>query len=646
MISKKKYSNLKIKATISTGDFDSGSKHLSNYDLIFTTFEKLESLLNHRAEWLSNIGALIIDEIHELDSSRGPTIEIVVTKLRLLNPKLHILGLSATIPNGEELANWLNAELIESDYRPVKLDEGIYFDGEIKFHNRIDSLNEISDPVKSLCADVLDKKKQALVFCNTRKSSAATAKKLAKEIEKKLTITEKNALFKASEKALNFLESPTEQCKEVSELIKSGVCYHNAGLLQKQRTLIEDLFREGNLKVITATTTLSAGLNTPAFRVIIPQLFRYSSNGLQPIPVREYKQAAGRAGRPKYDSCGEAVLIARSFDDIDNLREKYIEGFLEPVNSSLGGLSTLRTILLNAISSEFIFDLQSCESFFSKTFYFYQYKEMHSLLNSIQGILKELNEMNFIQMNEKRFTATALGRRVSELFLDPLTANKLINGLALSNDSFYYLYLFSDTSEMYPYLSVPKSKETGAWEELQEKKSVIPVNVDIEMFSDPNILNKFMLAKSLNEWINESSEQYLMKEFNLAPGTLFNKLDRMDWLTYSATELAQLLKKNELLPIFSKLRKRLKYGVKEELIYLTELRGIGRVRARKLWRNRIQSIKSLKESDFKLLAGLLGTKIALQIKQQLKVPVSETEMKLIKIKTPTNSSKQKGLNEF
>ncbi|MEK6821239.1 MAG: DEAD/DEAH box helicase, partial [archaeon] len=125
---KEKYSKPhQIKMAVSTGDLDSSSKHLSNVDFIFTTYEKLDSLLIHRTEWLNQIGVLIIDEVHELDSDRGATLEMVITKLRILNPQLQIVALSATIPNADELSVWLNAELVESNYRPVPLKEGVHY---------------------------------------------------------------------------------------------------------------------------------------------------------------------------------------------------------------------------------------------------------------------------------------------------------------------------------------------------------------------------------------------------------------------------------------------------------------------------------------------------------------------------------------
>ena len=130
---KKRYGNV-AKVALSIGDIDSSDSYLVDYDLIITTSEKLDSLIRHHAPWLSLISTIIIDEIHLLnDPRRGPTLEILITILRQLLKKAQIIALSATIGNPEELAEWLNAELIKDDWRPVKLHKGVYLDGEIEF---------------------------------------------------------------------------------------------------------------------------------------------------------------------------------------------------------------------------------------------------------------------------------------------------------------------------------------------------------------------------------------------------------------------------------------------------------------------------------------------------------------------------------
>ena len=130
---KKRYGNV-AKVALSIGDIDSLDSYLVDYDLIITTSEKLDSLIRHHAPWLSLISTIIIDEVHLLnDPGRGPTLEILITILRQLLKKSQLIALSATIGNPEELAEWLKAELVIDDWRPVKLHKGVYLDGEVEF---------------------------------------------------------------------------------------------------------------------------------------------------------------------------------------------------------------------------------------------------------------------------------------------------------------------------------------------------------------------------------------------------------------------------------------------------------------------------------------------------------------------------------
>jgi helicase len=132
----RKYSKL-INIGMSIGDFDSSDPYLHTFDLIITTSEKLDSLIRHHAPWLRDIAVIIIDEVHLLnDSGRGPTLEILITMLKLLIKDAQFIALSATIGNEKELAEWLDAKLVDDKWRPVELHKGIYFDGKIEFEKK------------------------------------------------------------------------------------------------------------------------------------------------------------------------------------------------------------------------------------------------------------------------------------------------------------------------------------------------------------------------------------------------------------------------------------------------------------------------------------------------------------------------------
>ncbi|PIN74572.1 hypothetical protein COV18_06795 [Candidatus Woesearchaeota archaeon CG10_big_fil_rev_8_21_14_0_10_37_12] len=132
---KRKYEHM-CKIALSSGDLDGADPYLVDYDLIICTAEKLDSLIRHHAPWLSFVQTVIVDEIHLLnDISRGPTLEVLLTIMKRLLKNVQIIGLSATIGNPEELAEWLEAKLVEDTWRPVPLKKGTLLGNELIFEN-------------------------------------------------------------------------------------------------------------------------------------------------------------------------------------------------------------------------------------------------------------------------------------------------------------------------------------------------------------------------------------------------------------------------------------------------------------------------------------------------------------------------------
>ncbi|MDO8624630.1 MAG: DEAD/DEAH box helicase [Candidatus Diapherotrites archaeon] len=1123
----------RIRFALSTGDIDSSSQYLSQYDMIFATTEKVDSLLRHKADWLSQVGLLVVDEVHLLGSDRGPTLEMVLTQFRHINPKVRIVCLSATIPNADAIAKWLSATLVQSDYRPVPLSEGVYFDRKIRFSDRMEALdNTHRDAVSALVADTLHKKnKQALVFANTRPNAQAAAKKLASITAKSLTDAQRTRLQKASKAILSALEQPTDQCRLLAGLVSEGVAFHHAGLVEKQRRVVESAFKKNLVKVICATPTLclvpdtsiwtgvsdtpvsslgtthslfalqgenlvttkpldvisvpnskpiihlesvsgfsvrltenhsvlvkragkemlipagechlgdkiataghlhieplpsitineisrespfsqvaltsdefyfvgamlgdgysgitesdgkiafkgtpcivgrdeevfdgvrwfcskyqlplrerknaygvpviylskrnwfrifllncgikqgvdkrisaklkqsslenerallqglfdtdgcvqkgrnvsfsnisekliadiqflllrfgivsrvrkrpaksmkikqvektyftkpcfeltisqkksimdfsekigfrikrkqgalnelvetiksnnhyvecatcdyriyrdlfggrssvhkqwgleklrivqelgtngpqtslqlgnklhfqpyknekrlnqhyalitrsktsggkewklngigqkvfenldrqsassaqiigslcpvcgeklesklkggwrdkdfkgdifwdsirrinvepkeqhpvvydvvlpddgtnnhffvaggllvhnSAGVNLPAYRVILQSAYRYGAQGSERISVSEWKQCAGRAGRPKFDEHGEAILLSSSVTETDFLFDHYVQGDLEDIESRLAVQPVLRTHLLAAIANNYVFDLDSLSAFFGKTFYAHQFGSIESLLPDLNDVRNHLQEMGFVQSEGNRFFATLLGKRVSELYLDPVSARQLLDGLAkeITFSPLSYLFLFCNTSEMAPVVTVPKKREIEVFDHLQQSQGELVVQLESALYSDPNLVKKFFSAELLEAWISELPDPQIVEQFNVQPGILRQKLLRCDWLAFCCQELSKLTGQNAHMARVGRLRDRLKYGVREELLVLTQFRGIGRVRARRLWQNNVRSVSNLKEIDSADLARLIGDETAQKVKQQL-----------------------------
>ncbi len=611
-----------FRVAISTGDLDSTSDWLANYDLIIMTTEKCDSLMRHGARWINNVGLIIADEIHLLnDSSRGPTLEITLTRLRETVPNAQILGLSATISNVDEISEWLEAVSVKSDFRPVELHEGVYFDNKIQFFGRDDyELKESLPPEKAILDNTVNLRKQSLYFLSTRRNTESLARRLGNFNKKLLKKNEKEQLEKLSEEILNVLEKPTRQCKKLARYIKNGIAFHHAGILNRQKSLIEDNFRKGLIRSICATPTLAMGVSLPAFRVIIRDIQRYySGHGMKYIPIIEYKQFAGRAGRPEYDEFGESILVAKSETDAHRLTETYIFGEPEDVYSKLSLEPILRMHTLALIASGFIDSREGLMEFFEKTFYAYQYGEMTDIELILDKILELLFKFKFLQQKKDKIVPTRIGKRVSELYLDPITAHHFIKSLRKANEStslFSFIHTMANTLEMRPLLRIRKKD----YDEINDKivSSVFLEKIPEEWDLEYDTFMKSVKTSMLFElWINEETEDKILSKFRVAPGDLYYKLKNADWLLYSLNELTLLLGKKKVLGKIRKLRVRMKYGVREELLPLVRLKKIGRVRARRLYDHNLKSVSDLRKIPLSSLSKIIGPKIANSIKKQL-----------------------------
>ncbi len=494
----------------------------------------------------------------------------------------------------------------------------------------IEIKQKTKDPTVNIILDTLERNKQALVFVNSKRS----AEKVAEEIAGKTKITS-SSLTKLSEDVLNALSKPTSQCERLSQVIKNGIAFHHSGLVAEQRELIEDNFRNGTIKVICCTPTLAWGVDLPAFRCVIRDLKRYTQRGLQYIPTLDYHQIAGRAGRPGKEEYGEAICIVKDDVEKEKVVEQYLLGKPEEIFSKLAVEPVLRTYLLSLIATEFVRTKKQIMAFFLKTFWAHQFEDHFRLEEIIDKVLDLLETYDFIISDKKwfksadeldtKYEATLIGKRVAELYLDPLTAHEIIICLQRAQqkqekllNEFSFLQMISHTLEMRPLLTV-KSKE---YEDIQIK---LTESEDHLLVLEPNIydyeydqfLQSVKTALFLHDWIEEHTEEQLLEKYDVRPGELRAKLERGDWLLYATEELCKLLKFKNIHNIITKTRIRLQYGAKEDLLRLLKLKGIGRVRARTLYHNDIKDLGDIKKIDIVSLAQLIGKKIALDIKEQV-----------------------------
>ena len=380
---------LNLKVGLSLGDRDGENTNINNADIIICTSEKFDSIMRNRPEIMQGLSIIIADEVHLIhDFSRGPTMEINLTRFLYSNKKVQIIALSATIGNSNELAKWLRAKLIVSTWRPVTLEQSTLANIDLEARKRISSSKETmaklppprtlkgpaSQPMIAALEDSLEQNIQSLIFVSTRRSAQSLARKLSERIVKKWK--KENNKKKIEElvklkKELKQIGDDSSISDSLLNVISGGVAFHHAGLNGKQRRFIEDSFRNKKISCIVATPTLASGVNLPARRVIIRDLKRYDQGMSRWLSVMEVQQMLGRAGRPKYDSIGEAWLHCkgdRSFENADIIAERFIHGNPEDVSSKLASENALRIHLLALIATGGINSRFAISNFFKHTF--------------------------------------------------------------------------------------------------------------------------------------------------------------------------------------------------------------------------------------------------------------------------------------
>jgi len=635
----------KIKIALSTGDSKEKKEKLEDADVIFLTNESMDANLVFQKDWIYDIGLVVSDEIHLIgDNTRGPTLEIILTRFKSgfigKNPP-KIIGLSATISNSNELADWLNCELVESTFRRVPLSEAVYSrhiitnqDREETEGNFAKNRQESRHPKAwiGLGLDTVAEKHQCLIFAMTRKNAVAWAKEAGLDVVKELKPNQKKELEKISKKILPKEDyDNTKLTSELAKTVKNGTAFHHAGLDQRCRTIIENAFKDRHIKLLTATPTLAAGVNLPARRVVIPSVMRYTNNGLEKISILEYKQMCGRAGRPQYDDIGESIIIAKGYPD--EILEHYVDGEPEPLESkTLDEDSSLRINLLGFIYTASKFNPTSYEKiikFFSQTFAAYQLSDDSVLEKKVTKQLEKLKEYGMIT-DENGFEPTKFGIRIFYLRIDPETAFDMTgyieDYLRGTKHTFGILYMITNLHEFYSQYPIP-DKYQGDMDDL--------IDPNEKLYRNQEFLREYCFKSLLilYKWIDAMTYQDMSDHFDAEPGDIFYIKENAKDLVYIFTEIIKFwrdyAKENKQKKIVSEyqslidesdlLKLQIQHGVPEKYLELVKIKQIGRVRAQILYKNGFKNRLDLEKAKIEKLAKIdkIGLTIANNIKAEL-----------------------------
>lgn len=587
-------------------------KHPSNSDLSVMVFESFDALTRFSWNVLREVDTLIIDEFHMIgEYSRGPTLESAITRAKIINPSLRIIALSATLKNIDEIEQWLDGKTVEHDYRPVPLNKEV-LDAEM-----FNTKNK-NDVIVKIVEKAIEDNSQALSFVSTRRFTESLATYVAKKIDKKTTKEQKHKFKQVADKLLEVPKKkgslPTTTCLKLAEAAEKGVVFHHAGLFNEQKEIIEDEFRNGNILMITATPSLMYGVNLPSKYVVIRDHTRWTSNGPASIPVFDYEQMSGRAGRPQYDDVGYSYLVAKTMDEAFDLEARYVNGEIELTNSKLiDNKDAIYKQIIAQIASSLSKNLDDLNDFFGKTLYGFQMKNNPSMsmfaqdsLNwELESALEFLLQNGIIRATPEGLKTTDFGNLIAKSNYAVETAVKIkeyVSTMEKLNPA-EMIYALAETPDL-PLISFKGRKSKDPVRDKLSECGLFAVDIG----------NPEATAVSLIEWIDERNEYEIENAYNVYSASTRRSAYEASRLVKFAKNTLEVLGNYSNLKDMDYLSARLYYGVKEDIIPLVVgVKRLGRKRARLLMKTFGDNLSEASEKELQKVEGI-GSKLAGKVK--------------------------------
>lgn len=587
-------------------------KHPSNSDLSVMVFESFDALTRFSWNVLREVDTLIIDEFHMIgEYSRGPTLESAITRAKIINPSLRIIALSATLKNIDEIEQWLDGKTVEHNYRPVPLNKEV-LDAEM-----FNTKNK-NDVIVKIVEKAIEDNSQALSFVSTRRFTESLATYVAKKIDKKTTKEQKQKFKQVADKLLEVPKKkgslPTTTCLKLAEAAEKGVVFHHAGLFNEQKEIIEDEFRKGNILMITATPSLMYGVNLPSKYVVIRDHTRWTSNGPASIPVFDYEQMSGRAGRPQYDDVGYSYLVVKTMDEAFDLEARYVNGEIELTNSKLiDNKDAIYKQIIAQIASSLSKNLDDLNDFFGKTLYGFQMKNNPSMsmfaqdsLNwELESALEFLLQNGIIRATPEGLKTTDFGNLIAKSNYAVETAVKIkeyVSTMEKLNPA-EMIYALAETPDL-PLISFKGRKSKDPVRDKLSECGLFAVDIG----------NPEATAVSLIEWIDERNEYEIENAYNVYSASTRRSAYEASRLVKFAKNTLEVLGNYSNLKDMDYLSARLYYGVKEDIIPLVVgVKRLGRKRARLLMKTFGDNLSEASEKELQKVEGI-GPKLAGKVK--------------------------------
>jgi replicative superfamily II helicase len=646
-----KYDAYGIRVVISSGDrreFDEDIR-LGTYGIALLTYEKMASLLVAAPELLTSCGLVVVDEIQMMmDRQRGARLELLLTKLRQVQPGLQMIALSAVLDELNQVDTWLGCQVVMATARPIELREGTYLpSGQYRYRewNSKKSGEEnlpswsAADPeagLEGLVAHLMGSNEQVMVFRNTVNLSEETAARIAS----RMTST------KPGVKALRQLGEldDTAVKGKLQDCLRRGVAFHNSDLTAEERFIVERGFRDGEIRVVCSTPTLAMGVNLPAKTVIIPDTTEWVGRNQEPLPVGTYRNMAGRAGRYALsDEFGRSILLASTSHDRDSYEKMYIYGRPEAFSSRLAA-SPLELQVLDLVTTKLCTREDNLIDFLRNTF-----AGFHS--GSDPGSQSELRRLvgNALQRccDEGLITRGARGRlaatRLGEVCVskgfsiesfvelvdwlrgkDKLSLLDSLFLAILTDEAMQIRFPFS-TQEfrqgIYLGSTGPFSQGEGVTEFLRRW------GIHDTAYES---VKKIKMLLAAYEWVSGRRTREVERTFQIGAGALRNMGAQLSWVMDVMSAIgAELGTSPTLSKDLAHLSERLAHGVRAEGLYLSRLgvSGLGRDGIERLLAAGFLDEDTILDAQAGAFQGILQSRVAEKLRGAIERRVASTQVR-------------------
>ncbi|KAF6733844.1 DNA polymerase theta [Oryzias melastigma] len=599
----------------------------SKLDVAVCTIEKANSLVNRLIEEddMALLGMVVVDELHMVgDSGRGYLLELLLTKILYISRKqntsgslsegVQIIGMSATLPNLSLLAAWLGAELYQTDYRPVPLEEYLKVDSNI-YDKSLSVVRQFSPVlhVKNWCEKLADSIGRE--FYNIRGADG--------KAEPQPVCLDREGLMDV---VAQLRRTPAGLDPILQRTVQWGVGFHHAGLTFDERDVLEGAFRQGLVRVLSATSTLSSGVNLPARRVII-RTPTFNGRLLDPLT---YKQMAGRAGRKGVDTKGESLLVCKKSEEKKGAT--LLRGSLQPISSCLvrregeGVTTSMLRAILEIIVGGVASTPQDVRLYASCSLLAASMKsddkkssDEESNRGAIEACVEWLMENEFINIQkdeqDERYCPTQLGAATLASSLSPPEAlgifadlQRAMKGFVLEND-LHIMYLITPlyaewtTIDWYQFFCL--------WEQLSSSMKRVAELVGVqESFLARSVSGKlvaktekqrrqmaihkrFFTTLVLQDLVSEVPLGTVASKYNCNRGQLQSLQQSASTYAGMVTVFCKRLGWHNMELLLSQYQTRLSFGVQRELVDLVRVSLLNATRARALYAQGLCTVAEL-----------------------------------------------------